>query len=163
MVNLANYLSGPSGDFWGFMGIALAYVCTGITELVGENKNDRHNLLWFGPGIIFIILAIASLIYGTIKVVDAGKVLGYLGIGTGLYCTAWSMHAKITDRFKWVVSWIIMVVGLLFTLGAAIIMRPAGLVNFNMLITLITLILVISIFGLLIYWIFEKLIHIHSR
>ena len=73
MISLANYLSGPSGDFWGFIGIALAYICTGITELAGEHKKDRHNLLWFGPGVIFIILAIASSIYGTIKVVDAGK------------------------------------------------------------------------------------------
>jgi hypothetical protein len=161
MINLANYLSGPSGDFWGFMGIALAYICTGVTELVGENKKNRHNLLWFGPGIIFIILAVSSLIYGTIKVVDAGKVLGYLGIGTGLYCTAWTMHAdKVNDRVKWVVQWIIMIVGLLFTLGAAIMMRPAGLVTFNALITLIALILVISVFGLLIYWIIEKLINL---
>jgi membrane protein YdbS with pleckstrin-like domain len=71
------------------------------------------------------------------------------------------MHAdKVNDRAKWVVQWIIMIVGLLFTLGAAIIMRPAGLVNFNVLITLIAVILVISVFGLLIYWIIEKLINL---
>ena len=68
------------------------------------------------------------------------------------------MHAKKTDRLKWIVSWVIMSLGLLFTLGAAIIMRPTGLMNFNVIITLIALLFVISVICLLPYWIFERLI-----
>jgi len=143
--NLANYLSGVNGDFWGFIGIALAYICTGISELFGERKIDWRKASWFVPGAIFIYLAIKCLIYRTVKVVDAGVVLGYLGIGAGLCCTAWTMHAKRKEEMvKWVVSWILMVVGILFTFGAAVIMMPSGLVTTTTLIFVIIVTLIFS-------------------
>jgi hypothetical protein len=139
----ANYLNGASGDFWGFLGIALAYIGTGIAELFSERKKEWQKAIWFIPGVIFIFLSINSLLYGTVKVVDAGKVLGYLGIGAGLFCLAWTMHAnRKTEVAKWVVSWIIMVLGILFTLCAAVLMIPSGLVTLSSLLIIVVIALI---------------------
>lgn len=140
---LANYLNGPTGDFWGFLGIALAYIGTGLAELFVKRKKDWRKAIWFVPGGIFIFFAVYSLIYGTVKVVDVGKVLGYLGIGAGLFCTAWSMHAnRKTYRLKWVVSWVIMALGILFTMGAAVLMMPSGLITLNGLLAIVLMALI---------------------
>lgn len=143
---LANYLSGVNGEIWGFGGIALAFIGTGVTELFNERKKNWLQAFWFVPGVIYIFLAIYSSIYGTIKIVDTGIVLGYLGIGAGLFCTAWTMHPnRKTNILKWIVSWVIMVFGIIFTLGAAVIMMPSGLITFISLLSIILFILVLSI------------------
>ena len=116
-MDIASYLNGPTGDFLGFLAIAVTYVIMGITEIVDKRKGSW---LWFLPGAAFIVLAIFSLTSGTTTLVDTGKVLGYMGIGTGLICTSWSMHADWNkSKQKYIASWAILVIGELSIGGAA--------------------------------------------
>jgi len=143
--NLANYLTGAPGDFWGFLGIGLAFLCTGITELLTEKTINWQKAWWLLPAVIFVILSIRCSEYGTVKIVDAGKVLGYLGIGSGFLCTASTIHAdRQKEKPKWFISVGMMVLGLIFTLGAAVIMMPSGLVTINGLIDVVIFVLVLS-------------------
>ena len=126
---VANYLSGVIGEFLGFLGIAFVYIGTGVADLFNERKKEWQHYFWFLPGIYFIFLSFYSLVHGTVLVVDAGKVLAYLGIGTGLVCTAWMINAdRKTYLFKRVVSWVIMVLGIISVLCAAVLVIAPGLV-----------------------------------
>ncbi len=135
---LARYISGPSGIFWGFCGIATTYVGMGIAELVGERKKNWLQVLWFVPGAVFAYLAFSSLTYGVVNDVDAGKVLAYLGIGTGLVCVGWTMRASREKQMsKYVVAWVLIIIGDIFVLAGAVLMVASRVMPLENLVILV--------------------------
>lgn len=80
---VVSYLTGPAGDFWGFVGIAIAFLLTALLERVTKQNTKGMQIVFCVTGAIWAYFAYRSLTQGITQAVDAGKVLGYLGIGTG--------------------------------------------------------------------------------
>lgn len=117
MDTLVNFLNQPIGDVLAFLGIALTYFFTALFDNVRKDKWP-----FYVAATVFVILAFLALTRGTTKAVDAGLVLGYLGIGTGLICTAWS------NRSHKAAYWTIFAIGSVFEIIGLILIHHAGLI-----------------------------------
>jgi hypothetical protein len=118
---LLNFAQGQTGSVLGFFGIAITYIVTACFDNPIGNKEKSVRFVFFGMGILFILLAIRCGFVGTKVGIDAGTVLAYLGIGTGLLCTAWAIRSHKKSY------WFITVIGLIFELFGLILEFQGGL------------------------------------
>jgi hypothetical protein len=119
---LSNFAKGQTGTVLGFVGIAITYIITAIFDKPIKPSDIFARIGYFVIGIVFIILAALAYFVGTVKVVDPGIILAYLGIGAGLLCTAWSIRAN-NKAF-----WAITILGLAFEIVGLLLEINAGLV-----------------------------------
>lgn len=122
MGTLANFAKGQTGTILGFAGIAITYIVTAWFDKPTKVSDTVVRVAYFGVGIVFFILAALCYFVGAVKVVDAGIVLAYLGIGAGLLCTAWTIRSN--NKAFWTVT----IIGLAFELIGFILEANAGLV-----------------------------------
>jgi len=117
---LMNFINEPTGTTLGLGAIALAYVAAGI---FGPSKGWAFGvkILYIVVGVFFACLAVLCQLRGTVKGVDAGIVLAYLGIGAGLACTAWTASRGKLAR-------VVMIIGVCFEIIALLLLRDAGLI-----------------------------------
>jgi hypothetical protein len=121
---LINFISAPTGSTLGFVGIAITYFATVVFYFSKKGRRGLH-VAYIIAGIFFCYLAYLCQQRGTVKVVDAGIVLAYLGIGAGLVCAASvaPSHAKCTK----ILAWFVMIIGICFEVFGLILVHHAGL------------------------------------
>lgn len=120
---LLNFAEGQTGSVLGFFGIAITYMVTAIFDNPTKWSDRLGRGLYLVAGIIFFLLGIRCLNIGTVKVIDAGIVLAYLGIGAGLLCTAWTIRSHVKS------FWIVFTIGIIFELIGFILEYNVGLVK----------------------------------
>ncbi len=101
----------------GFLALAITYLSASIASAPGRMK-----AAFSVGGVIFFGLAVASLVYGTVKAIDVGLVLGYVGVGIGLVTLA---VATLSNSPR--AGGAMLVVGLLLVAVAALLVHRAGL------------------------------------
>lgn len=101
----------------GFLALAITYLSASIASAPGRMK-PAFSI----AGIIFFGLAVASLVYGTVRALDVGLVLGYVGVGIALVTLA---IAAISNSPK--VGAAMLIVGLVLVVVAALLVHRAGL------------------------------------
>lgn len=141
-MNINNLLSTPTGDSLGLLGIALGYGLAGLAEWIDKRKGFYW---WFLPAVVFVLFAVLSIFKLTNIPADMGKVLGYLGIAAGLFCTSLTMHHKWSEsKLKFIISWFILILGETFLAFAIIITKEVSVLGF-------VLLLITSVFPLIKY------------
>jgi len=122
--NLIKFISQPTGSTLGFAGIAVTYISIAIFTKKSKGLNTNiTKAAYIAAGLFFGYLAYLCQQRGTVKSVDAGIVLAYLGIGAGLIGAGWAAH----DDFK-IGSWVIFGIGMVFEILALILIRPTGII-----------------------------------
>ena len=120
---LIEFISQPTGSTLGFAGIAVAYVSIAIFDKKSKGLRRIARIAYIIAGLFFAYLAYRCQRVGTVKSVDAGIVLAYLGIGAGLIGCAWAAH----DDHK-TLSWVIFGIGMLFEVFALTLIGPVGII-----------------------------------
>lgn len=120
-----NILSGNNiATFLAFLGIAITYLVTAIFDKSTTKSRIAVKRIFYCAAIFYFLVAILSLWTNTIKGVDAGIVLGYMGIGAGLMCAAWSvLDANI------IVRWVAIIIGIVFEFIGLLLIVHAGLLG----------------------------------
>lgn len=122
---LVNFINTPTGSTLGFVGIAIIYIATAVFDFSKKERRGLH-IAYILVGLFFGYLAYLCQQRGTVRVVDAGMVLAYLGIGAGLVCAA--SVAPSHTKCKKIIAWSVMVVGICFEVFGLILIRHAGLI-----------------------------------
>jgi cytochrome c oxidase assembly factor CtaG len=123
MDTFINFLKQPTGATLGFIGIAITFWGTVLFDTTkGTGLRTFVKIVYVLTGFLFIFLAIRSQQIGTVKTVDAGLVLAYLGIGVGLIGTGW------TATTHKILAWVVFAIGMAFELFALVLMHQAGLI-----------------------------------
>ena len=121
--NLIKFLSQPTGSTLGFIGIAVTYFSIAIFDKKSKGRRLTVKIAYIMAGLFWGYLAYLCQKTGTIKTIDAGLVLAYMGIGAGLIGSAWAAQ----DDFK-KLSWVIFGIGMGFEIFALILIRPVGII-----------------------------------
>ena len=122
---LVRLLNKPTGSTLGFIGIAITYIASGIFADAPRKRDYIGKIAFWFAGIVFFYIAYLCQKRGTATTVDAGEVLAYLGIGTGLICTAWA--AWVTNSHRGI-AWLIFIIGMGFELIGLLLIHHAGLI-----------------------------------
>ncbi len=101
----------------GFLALAGTYLSAALASAPGRMKPT-----FSVAGIIFFGLAVASLVYGTVRSVDVGLVLGYVGVGIALVTIG---VAAISASRR--IGGAMLIIGLLLVAVAAVLVHRAGL------------------------------------
>lgn len=100
-------------------------MCISIAIFDKKSKGLRQivKIAYILAGFFFVYLACRCQLIGTVKNVDAGIVLAYMGIGAGLIGSAWAAQ----DNFK-ILSWVIFGIGMVLEILALILIRSVGII-----------------------------------
>jgi hypothetical protein len=123
MDTLIEFISQPTASTLGFAGIAFMYISIAIFDKKSEWPRLIAKIAYIFAGCFLVYLAYRCQLMGTVKNVDAGIVLAYLGIGAGLIGSAWAAH----DNFKRL-SWVIFGIGVSLEIFALILIGPVGII-----------------------------------
>lgn len=118
---LINFINTPTGSTLGFVGIAITYFATAVFDFSRKERRGLY-VAYIVAGIFFCYLAYLCQQRGTVKVVDAGIVLAYLGIGAGLVCAA-----SVAPSHTKILAWFVMIIGMCFEVFGLILVQHAGL------------------------------------
>jgi hypothetical protein len=120
---LSKFISQPTGSTLGFAGIAIIYISTAIFDKKSKGRGRIAKTAYIIAGLFFGYLAYRCQQIGTIRNVDAGIVLAYLGIGAGLISSGWAAQ----DNSK-ILSGVVFGIGMLFEIFGLILIRTVGII-----------------------------------
>ena len=101
----------------GFLALATAYLSAALAGAAGRSK-----AAFSIAAVVFFGLAVASFVYGPVKTMDVGLVLGYLGVGIALI-TLGTGASSGSPRL----GWVLIIIGLALAGIAGLLVHQAGL------------------------------------